>query len=234
MPQSEIRVQITRSQGVTLRSIGDELPAPVVAMNWFDTRRSALYQLYNLLALPLVRAVGGRPLFKGRVGEVLWGSEELRREWLLLVHYPACTSFRDLLLKRRFQAISPLRMASARRFTFALTRPNPPGERGNHTCFAVLQVSHPDPAAYLEALTKAAEKLGASALWSLETAALVHPWKSGEPGAPLRSLFDATLLLSAAEASVLAGLPDGTEFHALLGEASAGVLATVERTYRGD
>jgi hypothetical protein len=104
---------------VSNQKLGEE---PIVAVNWFNLKSKLLYSIYNLLALPLARSVGARPLFKGYRLCDLAGSKEMSREVLLLVQYPSPQQFLHLLSKKSFLLISLLRIKSVRDFNFGFIR----------------------------------------------------------------------------------------------------------------
>ncbi len=101
--------------GVLNQGLKDE---PIDAINWFNLKNKFVYTIYNLLALPMARSVGARPLFKGYRLSNLEGSKELTREVLLLVRYPSPRQFLHLLSKKLFQLISILRIKSVKDFNF--------------------------------------------------------------------------------------------------------------------
>jgi len=119
-----LQAEITDNKSVFIQSIDPEVPLsdPVYAINWFNTRSSWMYQLYNLLAASSVRKVFGKPFFKGRVTTVLHGDQAHRRDMLLIVHYPAVGSFKAMLETRYFQLVSILRVFAVRQFTFGFSR----------------------------------------------------------------------------------------------------------------
>lgn len=120
----QLHARISADSSVYIRALDDSIAADqsVYALNWFDERSGWLYDLYNWLAAASVRKVGGRPFFKGRVQQVLYGEPPERRETLLIVRYPALTAFRDMLQNRYFQLVSLLRLLAVKRFTFAFSR----------------------------------------------------------------------------------------------------------------
>jgi len=116
--------QITQRTKIVLEALYDKnaLTTPLFAINWLNTRSLWLYNIYNLLASRSLFRVGGKVLFKGRVTETLLGSSDDAREVLLIVNYPSGVCFLDLLSDPFFQAISLLRMAAIRDFSFVLNQ----------------------------------------------------------------------------------------------------------------
>lgn len=95
---------------------------PFYAINWFNTKSSLVYDFYNYLAVRSVRKIGGEPFFKGRHLKTLHGSADDSRDVLLVVRYPAVTNFRKMLESKVFQAVSVIRMAAVKDFTFGFTK----------------------------------------------------------------------------------------------------------------
>ncbi len=114
--------QIIGSIHVGLHGSQADLHNSLYAINWFDTRMAWLYHLYNKLAIKDVLAVGATPFFKGEVCQRVHGVASSSRRFLLIVRYPNGNSFLDLLVKRRFQALSLLRMLAIKKFSFVLHR----------------------------------------------------------------------------------------------------------------
>jgi len=101
-----------------------EVPADerIWAVNLLNPRPKWLYELYTLLAYPSVRAVDGRPLFKGVLAESLAGDADRQRRVLMIVTFACPDDFLAMATQRRFLAVSPLREMSAKNFVFGFTR----------------------------------------------------------------------------------------------------------------
>ncbi len=93
----------------------------VHAINWFDARQLQLYNFYNFLASRSVDKVGGVPMFKGRLLSPAFGSDEDKRQVLLLVKYPSPKHFKKMLSNTYFKCVSLLRSLAVKRFTFCLS-----------------------------------------------------------------------------------------------------------------
>jgi len=119
-----IQAKITNNISVFIQSVDQKfsLNQPVYAINWFNTRMLWLYNFYNLLAAISVNKVGGKPFFKGRVKKTLYGSDEFRRDILLIVNYPGANSFKNMLENTYFKIVSLLRMLAVKEFTFGFSR----------------------------------------------------------------------------------------------------------------
>lgn len=114
-----------------------DLGQPIYAVNWFDLKRSWLYNLYGILAYPHVRKVGGRIHFKGVLKEKWEGLPELDRDNLLIVRYPDAESFLSMLSSKIFLLKSLLRINAVTDFVFGFTRrvdngPDPVGKSGKY------------------------------------------------------------------------------------------------------
>jgi len=120
---NSITARITSSTDVVIRSEleGHTLEQGLIAVNWFDTRIEWLYHLYNYLASRSVLKVGGSPLYKAKVTEVL-SDNNGKRSILLVVKYPNGSAFQNLLQSTYFKVVSLLRMRAVKEFTFSFTR----------------------------------------------------------------------------------------------------------------
>ena len=95
---------------------------PIYAINWFNTKSAPIYDFYNRLAVRSVNKVGGAPYFKGRYIKTLHGNAEDRRDVLLVVRYPTLNNFLKMLESKVFMAVSLIRMAAVKDFTFGFTK----------------------------------------------------------------------------------------------------------------
>ena len=119
----ELTAKITKGTDVLIKSEGadSDLSSRLIAINWFDTKREWLYNLYNFLASRSVLQVGGKPLFKAKVIQDLEGSKG-RRRILLIVTYPDGHAFKQLVESTYFKVVSLLRISSVDKFTFSFTQ----------------------------------------------------------------------------------------------------------------
>ena len=96
------------------------LDRPIFAVNWFNTRFSWLYDIYNAAASRSLFAVGAKVFFKGHVVETILGDAGDARQVLLVINYPSGERFLELLSGRVFQLVSVLRVLAVRDFSFAI------------------------------------------------------------------------------------------------------------------
>jgi hypothetical protein len=122
--EKKLRAQISKTKSVHIQGIDNssEILTPVYAINWFNTKRLWLYNIYNLLAGLSVKKVSGQGFFKGKTGQHLLGDENLRRDVLLIVKYPAAKSFIQLVEIKFFQLVSLLRVLAVKDFTFGFSQ----------------------------------------------------------------------------------------------------------------
>lgn len=122
------------------------LNQPVWAINWFNLKNKWLYNLYNLVAAPFVKRVGGRLLFKGYLLETVAGNADLSRKMLLIVSYPDIHHFLDMIMIKPFQIISILRVYAVKDFIFGFTRKkrgvSAPAKNKIHSKDAIYLVHH--------------------------------------------------------------------------------------------
>jgi len=117
-------IQLTKNNQVTIIGAAPNinLESELYAINWFDLKRPKLYDFYNQLAYPHVKAANGRVHFKGIVTQKIKGPKENDREMLLIVRYPDADSFLSMISNRMFLLKSALRMKSVDYFTFGFTK----------------------------------------------------------------------------------------------------------------
>ena len=108
---------------VSINSENDEdLDQNLWAINWFNLKLPRTYKFYNLIAFPHVKKIGGAPLFKGYVVDIVKGKPEHDREVLLIVKYPSAPAFLKMLSNKLFLLKSILRVRSVRNFVFGFVR----------------------------------------------------------------------------------------------------------------
>ncbi|MEO1088961.1 MAG: hypothetical protein AAFY88_32450, partial [Acidobacteriota bacterium] len=120
---------------VSLATADDaRLDEPLYAINLLDRVRPWAYDTYNVLAWPVAKSAGARPLLKGVRGELAGGDGEVR-ETILLVGYGEATSFLKMARHPWFVLISALRKFGFDGFQFAFSKrldrgtTRPPGGR---------------------------------------------------------------------------------------------------------
>ena len=119
-----ITCEINSKISISISAIDDsvDLDQQLYAINWFNLKRSWLYELYSKLAYPHVIKVGGSPLFKGKLIEKLEGENSYDREVLLIVGYLNADSFLKMVSNKWFQIKSFLRLKAVREFNFGFAR----------------------------------------------------------------------------------------------------------------
>jgi len=119
-----IRATITSKLHVQIDRLNEQTPwtQEIHAVNWFNTRWLPLYNFYNRVASRSVAAVGGKPVFKGRLTKTLVGNDQDLRTVLLIVNYPSPLSFQTMLENTYFKIVSLLRAAAVKQFTFCFTQ----------------------------------------------------------------------------------------------------------------
>lgn len=118
-----IQAKIFKQIYVNIERLDASMPwsNKVHAINWFNTRSLPLYNFYNMAASRSVVAVGGVPIFKGRLTKRLLGTDEDQRSVLLLVQYPSPENFKTMLENTYFKLVSVFRSAAVKQFTFCLS-----------------------------------------------------------------------------------------------------------------
>lgn len=119
--QIETKTNQSTSLSILAHSVDIDLTSDLWAVNWFNTKRPWLYNIYTTLMSPLVGKVGGKLVFKGSFVKKLDGHEKDGRKTLLIVKYPSAADFIDLVSKKAVLFYSILRIMSVERFMFGFT-----------------------------------------------------------------------------------------------------------------
>lgn len=122
-PQIDLDVNKSTSISIIATREDVDFNTAVWAVNWFDTKRKWLYNLYTAMASRFVIKVGGSLCFKGQFQETLAGNEKDGRKILLIVKYPSAHHFLDLVAMKSFQLVSIFRILAVKRFIFGFTHP---------------------------------------------------------------------------------------------------------------
>ncbi len=96
-----------------------DLPGPLDVINLLHIERFDRYQWYGLLVMGPMLAVGGRPIWMGRLERPLHG--EAQADKLLVVRYPSQRRFLAMTLNPYYIAINRLREAGVSRFEASFT-----------------------------------------------------------------------------------------------------------------
>jgi len=123
MANQTITVALNKKVSLTVTSTNEafSLDSPIYAINWFNVKSEWLYDFYNLLAYPHVRAVQGKGIFKGKMLEKWEGDEQFDRNFLLIVGYPKVANFLQMVSNKIFLFKSLIRLAAVKDFIFGFT-----------------------------------------------------------------------------------------------------------------
>lgn len=233
MPEAErISINITNRMqaAITSTDAGWPLSNPVYAVNWFDTKSLPIYNFYNFLATRSVRAVGGYPVFKGRVTGVLHGSNDDKRDVVLIVNYPSPQCFLDMLKSRYFMLVSVLRMLAVKRFTFSFTRPTSTPNSEHDASFEQIYLIHhfrgDDISNNLFALS---EKAGIRILYSGTLSARVSSGSANKTGQDINCLMDGIAILQAENDTVIDDLMASADYQAIIQKTSSSFVGRMDR-----
>ncbi len=194
----DLSTQVTRSLQAVIAplSASVSLDAPLVAINWFDTRSLTLYNIYNVLASRSVTSVGGEVVIKGKVTEVLAGNPEDQRDVLLIVRYPSGPQFMKMMQSTYFKLVSLLRSAAVSRFTFGFTQPTaratPMADPSKDMTYLI---HHYRGADYGADLARLAAENDVDVVYAGQAAAQLATRKADGPFLPVPSLWDGVLVL---------------------------------------
>ncbi len=233
-----LTASITKRYSVYIESIKQNicLSQPLHALNWFDTRRPWLYHLYNRMAINSVKKIGGLPVFKGRVDQVLVDEGELRRDILLIVQYPQARRFLDLVENRYFQLVSVLRLLAVNRFTFSFSHRYDVKDTALLDQVAscpVYAVHHYQQtltdSVSLVLLRELTEKHGVTLLFASDVVAHLYSQTDGQAAEKTPCIMDGCLLLGADNIEALQSLVNDATYQDIMRSFSCSFIATLNR-----
>ena len=230
-----IKARISQSMSVFICSVDEDyaLSKPVYAINWFDTRLLWLYNFYNLLGAISVKKVGGKPLFKGCVKQVLHGDSPSRRDVLLLVRYPTGENFRQMLESRIFQLISMLRILAVKNFSFGFSRrTDSVKDYLNENTFSVFAVHHyQSKNDIVEQIRSIAYGFGVDIYFAGRITALLASGDASEANEDVPCLMDGALLLRAESENDITRLVVSDAYRQVVEQTSNSFIATMDRLF---
>lgn len=189
---AERKLALSKTKAIKIKAHrSDAFDNQLWAVNWLNTKRLGLYNLYSKLAYSHVAKVGGRVLLKGVITEKLCGDDKYDRELLLIVRYQSIGNFLKMIGGKVFQLKSILRTSSVSRFVFGFvskiagegdTKNYPtPYEGDRHHLVHIFQTDKPDEAHHL--FVKSAY-MPTLYFYGLKGATVSRVDKSGEKDAP--------------------------------------------------
>jgi uncharacterized protein (DUF1330 family) len=232
----EIKVQISKNKSVHIKSINENIPLDqaIYAINWFNTSRLWLYNLYNLLAGISVKKIGGIPVFKARVNESLYGEKTFKRDILLIVKYPTASHFKKLVEKLFFQLVSVLRLASVNKFTFGFTHRSSihdlPLKQWSKTSSYVIHhyTSEQD---ILKYLTPILEKHSIDVFYAGRVSSLLYSGNGSIAKQQIPCLMDGLVILESEDYSKFKEAINSMAYQSLLSDTKSSYIASLERIF---
>lgn len=229
-----LQVKINNKTSVYIKSTDNGVPltAPVYAINWFDTKRLWLYNIYNMLAKGSVIKVGGKPFFKGYITDVLLGDESGRRDVLLIVNYQSARHFMRMLESTWFKLISIVRLVSVEKFNFGFTRRTDSGtvsaDNDKNKVYAIHHYrAAEDLTARLEALVEAEN---AEVYYAGRISALLYSGDSLQAKQQVPCLMNGVLILRADKREQIEHLINSDAYQAVVAQTESSFIATLDRT----
>lgn len=229
-----LRVKINNKTSVYIKSIDADVPLakPVYAMNWFNTKRPWLYDLYNKAAIGSVTKVGGKPFFKGRVVDVLLGNDPERRDVLLIVNYPSAKHFMRMLEITWFKLVSILRLLSVDQFTFGFTRRTDSATVSADSDKSKVYAIHhyraaEDLTAKLEALVA---QSNAEVYYAGQMSSLLYSGDNQQATQQVPCLMSGLLVLRAEHGDQIRDLVQCADYQAVIAQSESSFIATLKRT----
>lgn len=229
---NQISVNLGAKNRATITSTDKEWPLsnPVYAINWFDTKSLPLYNLYNRLASRSVRAVDGRPHFKGKVTRVLYGDDEDRRDVLLIVNYPSPQCFLNMLTSTYFMIVSILRMLAVKRFTFGFTRSRSDSATEKDPRFEQAYLVHLYRGDNIsEEVLAISTRAGARVLYNGTLSARVSTGSAGAKKQNIQCLMDGIVVLQAKDSSVFDKMAMSEEYQSVVQKTDSSFVAHIDR-----
>ncbi len=206
--------------------------APVYAINWFNTKRMWLYNLYNVLAVPSVLAINASPYFKGEHIKTLHGGLTGQRDVLLIVRYPSPYRFKKMLESLYFKLVSILRIAAVKNFTFGFATRNDDGSVSNGgNKSATYAVHHYTGAGDISGeVQKIAKSNSIDVFFAGRISALLYSGGQKSAHKQIPCLMDGIILLRSDAGKNLEELTCSTAYQAVLEKTESSFIGLYKRT----
>lgn len=235
---TSIERQVTKGTKLVVQGSKQALHNPLFAINWFDTRVSWIYHLYNHLSASRLYKIGGKVFFKGKVTRMIAGDASLARRYLLIVNYPSAEHFLDLAADRLFQLFSVLRIIAVKNFSFVMHQriegrqlmsdQRQPWAASN--AYALLHFVTNEPIAdVVSTLREIASDDSIHVHFASQQAATLAVQTGSDPIQNMPFVTQNVVILEASHASELAELVDGKKFRQLTSSFQNFYAGTVTR-----
>ena len=230
----ELSIPIDQKRTLLLCSTSSEtsFQYPIYAINWFNTKRPWLYDLYNLLAWRSVKKVDGKLLIKARTVEQLWGDQQEHRDLFVLVRYPSVFSFQSLLKSTYFKMISVVRIKAVRKFNFGFATI---GKIASHKtkdlskAYAVFHVQGPLNDEWMQKLVDVAKTFDLDLFYGGKTAVTLHLKSGNQEPVALPFGYDGIMVWMATEPESIRAFVRSTSCQTLLEEINGGYIGLLDR-----
>lgn len=160
-------------------------PRPIYVINLLQFRNFNAYRWYGLLVFPVIRAVGGAPVWIGEHRQSLVG--EPVREHLLLVRYPSHRRFLAMVMNPYYEAINLFREAGVDSFEAAFSQRKTGSDLLGELDARDLVCVHggPDRKTLMDRAGRALKGIGAEHLLTVEEYAALPTMTPPKPSDPL-------------------------------------------------
>jgi hypothetical protein len=228
----ELTVQVMKGIEAVITPVSQDisLDDPIVAINWFNTRSLALYNIYNLLASRSVFKVGGQVVIKGKVLDVLAGDPKDHRDVVLIVRYPSGPRFLSMIQSTYFKVVSLLRTAAVARFTFGFTQPvahSPPAsDSAKDKAYLIHHYRGNDVG---DALVQVASEHDVGVVYAGQTVAHLATRKPNAADLTLPSLLDGIAIFQAESTALLKDFTTSDGFQSVTQSNETSYTATFQR-----
>ena len=227
---NEIKCEVTKSINVFIKAKNADvnLNEPLYAVNWFSTKVTWIYHLYNILAKKSLTKIGGEGFFKGEIKKTILDEAQGKRDLILIVRYPSANSFKGLMQNTYFKIVSLLRMVAVKEFSFGFTNK----QLGNDSslneglCYVVHHFKTNNETIYTrfnESLTN-----GVSIKYSGKMAAELYS-KKEEEITEVPNIMDGIVIYESKSEEPILNMIEGKQYQEIIKTLDSSYIGTVNR-----
>lgn len=233
-----LQATINKNNRVFIQPINSKvaLDQPTYAINWFNTRQLWLYNLYNFLASKSLLKIKAAPFFKGLTQEVLYGEKHLQRDVVLIVAYPSCHAFKNMLESLYFQLVSILRMVAVKSFGFGFFFPQqelnlPKKDDRSVYCFHHFTIiDGRDVAQTLTALTQVIEHSSLDVELVFDGSIGAHLYSGNlQPQEKIPCIMDGAIVIKSTSVDDIKQLIAQKNYQTLINQTKHSFISTIKR-----
>jgi len=233
--QIDTKINQTTTLSIVANSGDVDLNESIWAVNWFNTNRRWLYNLYTTLVSPLVVKVGGKLVFKGEFQEKIIGEDRDGRKILLIINYPSARHFIELASKKIFIFLSILRILAVNRFVFGFTKRHTTNESPNYQstkgtpCLVHHFRGNVDIKASLNKIIKTTPNVNIQLIYAGEKAATLKRSHDTEGAYEMPFIMDGIFVFAAADRTILQAFYDSDSYQAFINHLDSSYTAIFKK-----